>query len=153
MNLQRWEPHIKKAVKLYGRPKFGLDRSDMRQNCYMALFRSENRIHEVRKKQGEDAEAGYVFTICRNELLENQERMRDIHLVQYFEDRAIPWQPEDRLRDALECLTPDEQDLLYGIYWYGYTASELAEMSDTARWQIEFKKGKIIRKLQELMCQ
>ena len=149
MNLLRWEPQVTKAVKIYGKTGHGFDKNDLKQNCYVVLFKAQDKLRKIRKERGEDAANGYVFMVCKNEILRAQAPTRDIHFVPYFEQGATQPLPANILED----LTATDQEIMYGLYYWGYSARELAERTGTSRRWVQDRKEKILELLRKEICQ
>lgn len=151
MNLNRWDTQINKAIKIYGKPQFGQDKSDLKQNCYVALLKAENKIRKIRKDRGDDAAGGYVFVICRNELLGNIRANSKVKIVEYKEDFDQISEYNPVVEDALASLKPEEESIIRGIYYTGLTAGQLAKATGTSRRWVQSRKTKILKKLKELL--
>jgi len=152
MNILKWESQIKKAVNLYGRKMFGSDKQDLTQNCYVAILRASDKVTQVEQDRGEDAAKGYVFVMCRNELLSSQRPLRNVHLVPFFDTGAAAQKPNEKLRDAIECLKPEEQELLYDVYYQGYSVSQLAKAANVPIGRLQYHKQRILKELKKI-CQ
>lgn len=146
-----WESQIKKAISIYGKPGFGFDREDLKQNCYIAILKAEDKIRRVRKDRGDDAAGGYVFVVCRNELLGNIRSAGKVKMVEYKEDFGQESNYDTRIDDALSSLKPEEESIIRSIYYTGLTAGQLAKTTGTSRRWIQSRKTKILKKLKELL--
>lgn len=102
------------------------------------------------KKLDVDNPDGWVYRCCENIVKSKLEKEGRHTLIEFdpLNEHELHLDDDDRLlRDKLETLTPEERELLYKIYWLGYSQNEIAEETGEKPGTIRQRHLRIVKKL------
>lgn len=93
---------------------------------------------------------GWVYRCCENIVKSKLEKDGKQTLIAYdpLNENELPIDDDDReLSDKLAGLTSDEKDLIYKIYWLGYSQNEIAEENGETPSAVRQRHWRIVKKL------
>ena len=128
------------------------DAEDMAQTVFIKVY-SKLDTFDAEKS----ALSTWIFNITRNTLIDHQRAM-SLRIHEEIPetladdgpdmlDTLIMEQEQERLADALECLTREEQDLIILHYYKEYTLLKIAELMRKPYGQIKRLHTKALQKL------
>lgn len=133
-----------------------LDAEDIAQTVFMKVFGKWDTFDASKSSI-----STWIFNITRNTLIDYQRSMnyrQHDELSEFIADDSddmldslIMEEEQERLADALDCLTTEEQDLIILHYYKEYTLTEISEMMHRPYGQIKRLHVKALDKLQKQM--
>lgn len=139
--------NMKHIVKFYLKNKSNAD--DVLVEFYKII------LDKVNSFDSEENGYNWMYTIAKNLALNDNQKNNKIEYINdgYCEIEDNSFQPLKTLivEEAIAILNDKEKELLYRLYWEGYTIKEIAERDNVPISTIYTKRARIYKKMKNFL--
>ncbi len=139
--------NMKHIAKFYFKNKSNAD--DVLVELYKII------LDKVNSFDSEENGYNWMYTITKNLALDDNRRNKKIGYISggYYEIEDNSFQPLKTLivEEAMAILNDKQKELLYRLYWEGYTIKEIAERDNVPISTIYIKRARIYKKMKNFL--